>query len=184
MASIAVCSPAMARWRGTGPCWLAASVVGFVLWALPTSLMLDGRQAPLMVQAGAAFWLRAGVRASGCLSCWRSAFVLPRERTRILDSLSVNAYSMYLCITSSSVWLQYALLPLALFAVGKAAIVFSGTLALSWAAAVMPRQRAVGHSPRPGQAVDARELRRSRDGQVDQAGRFDWVTFPGQTRAG
>ena len=58
------------------------------------------------------------------------------ERTRILDSLSANAYSMYLLHYVFIVWLQYALLPVGLFAIGKAAIVFGGTLVLSWAAAV------------------------------------------------
>ena len=66
------------------------------------------------------------------------------ERTRILDSLSVNAYSMYLLHYVFIVWLQYALLPVGLFAIGKAAIVFGGTLALTWAAAV-----AFGNRPGP-----------------------------------
>ena len=58
------------------------------------------------------------------------------ERARIFDSLSTNAYSMYLLHYVFVVWLQYALLPFGLLAIGKAAIVFGGTLALSWAAAV------------------------------------------------
>ena len=40
------------------------------------------------------------------------------------------------CTTSSSSGCNSRCLPVALFAVGKAAIVFGGTLALSWAAAV------------------------------------------------
>jgi hypothetical protein len=43
---------------------------------------------------------------------------------------------MYLLHYVFIVWLQYALLPIGLFAIGKAAIVFGGTLVLSWAAAV------------------------------------------------
>ena len=43
---------------------------------------------------------------------------------------------MYLLHYIFVVWLQFALLPVALFAAGKAAIVFGGTLVLSWAAAV------------------------------------------------
>ena len=49
-------------------------------------------------------------------------------RAQALDSLSVNAYSMYLLHYVFVVWLQYALLDIALFAIGKAAIVFGGTL--------------------------------------------------------
>jgi peptidoglycan/LPS O-acetylase OafA/YrhL len=115
--------------------WFAASVVGFVLWALPTSLMIDGGEAPLIVQAAAALGYVVAC-ASGCFVLLALCLRFAPERTRILDSLSVNAYSMYLLHYVFIVWLQYALLPVALFAAGKAAIVFGGTLALSWAAAV------------------------------------------------
>ena len=115
--------------------WLAASIVGFVLWALPTSLMVDGRQASLLVQAAAAFGFVLAC-AAGCFALLALCLRFALERTRILDSLSVNAYSVYLLHYVFIVWLQYLLLPLALFAAGKAAIVFSGTLALSWVAAV------------------------------------------------
>ena len=131
--------------------WLAASVVGFVLWALPTSLMMDGRQAPLIVQIAAALGFVLAC-ASGCFVLLALCLRFAAERTRILDSLSVNAYSMYLLHYVFIVWLQYALLPVALFATGKAAIVFSGTLALSWAAAVALRQRRLGRSSGPGEA--------------------------------
>ena len=115
--------------------WLAASVVGFVLWALPTSLMVDGQEASLIVQAAAALGFVLAC-ASGCLVLLALCLRFAPERTRILDSLSVNAYSMYLLHYVAIVWLQYLLLPIALFAAGKAAVVFSGTLALSWVAAV------------------------------------------------
>ena len=58
------------------------------------------------------------------------------RQSRILDSLSANAYALYLIHYGFVVWLQYALLTAALFAVVKAAIVFGGTLALSWIAAL------------------------------------------------
>jgi hypothetical protein len=115
--------------------WLAASVAGFVLWALPTSLMVDGRQASFVVQAGAAIGFVLAC-AAGCFVLLALCLRFAPERTRILDSLSVNAYSMYLAHYVFIVWLQYALLPVALFAAGKAGIVFGGTLALSWVAAV------------------------------------------------
>jgi peptidoglycan/LPS O-acetylase OafA/YrhL len=118
------------NWAG----WLAASVVGFVLWALPTSQMVDGAQAPLLVQIVAALGFVLAC-ASGCFVLMGLCLRFAAERTRILDSLSVNAYSMYLLHYVFIVWLQYALLSIGLFAVGKAAIVFGGTLALTWAAA-------------------------------------------------
>ena len=52
----------------------------------------------------------------------------------MLDSLSANAYSIYLVHYVFIVWLQYMLLGVALFAIGKAAIVFGGTLLMSWVA--------------------------------------------------
>jgi hypothetical protein len=35
------------------------------------------------------------------------------------------------------VWLQFAMLPFALFAIGKAAIVFAGALVMSWTASIV-----------------------------------------------
>ncbi len=115
--------------------WLAASIAGFVLWALPTSLMVDGQAASLPVQlaSGVGFVLAC---AAGCFVLLALCLRFAPERTRILDSLSVNAYSMYLLHYVFVVWLQFVLLPVALFAAGKALIVFGGTLVLSWAAAV------------------------------------------------
>ena len=105
-----------------------------MLWALPTSQMVDGAQAPLPVQIVAALGFVVAC-ASGCLVLMALCLRFARERTRILDSLSANAYSMYLLHYVFIVWLQYALLPVGLLAIGKAAIVFGGTLALTWAAA-------------------------------------------------
>jgi hypothetical protein len=110
-------------------------MAGFVLWALPTSQMVDGAQAPFLVQVAAALGFVVAC-ASGCFVLMALCLRFAPERTRILDSLSVNAYSMYLLHYVFVVWLQFVLLPVGLFAIGKAAIVFGGTLALTWAAAV------------------------------------------------
>jgi surface polysaccharide O-acyltransferase-like enzyme len=56
------------------------------------------------------------------------------RHSRLLDSLSANAHGLYLVHYNFVVWLQYALLGTALFAVIKAAAVFGGTLVLSWIA--------------------------------------------------
>jgi surface polysaccharide O-acyltransferase-like enzyme len=123
--------PLMRHWAA----WLAASVAGFVLWALPTSAMVDDAQAPIAVQiaAGVGF---AVACAAGCFVLLALCLRFAAERTRIFDSLSVNAYGMYLLHYVFVVWLQFALLPVALLASGKAATVFGCTLALSWSAAV------------------------------------------------
>ena len=58
-----------------------------------------------------------------------------------------NAYGMYLVHYLFVVWLQYALLPVELPAIVKAAAVFAGTVVLSWATtaglARMPATRAI-----------------------------------------
>jgi hypothetical protein len=73
------------------------------------------------------------------LSCASSCFGLlalflrfARRRTPIRDSLSENEYGMYLVHYAFVSWLGYAMLPSALPAVGKFAVVFIGTLLLSW----------------------------------------------------
>ena len=54
-----------------------------------------------------------------------------QHRSRWYDSLSENAYGIYLVHYPFVVWLQYALLNVTLFAFAKAAIVFGITLVMS-----------------------------------------------------
>ena len=61
-----------------------------------------------------------------------------------MQSLSANAYSLYLLHYVFVVWLQYALLPDDLPAIMKGAIVFGGTLALSWALALIVQRAPIG----------------------------------------
>jgi glucan biosynthesis protein C len=61
---------------------------------------------------------------------------LLQSRHRLLDSLSSNAYRIYLLHYTVVVWLQYALLDVDINAIGKAAIVFAGGLTLSLAASL------------------------------------------------
>jgi hypothetical protein len=113
--------------------WTVVSLVGFGLWAGPTSLMLDDdNTAPLFVQIAAALGYSLAC-AAGCLFLLAVCLRFGRNRVRALDSLSANAYGMYLVHYVFVVWLQFALLDLALFAVVKVAIVFGGTLLMSWA---------------------------------------------------
>jgi surface polysaccharide O-acyltransferase-like enzyme len=51
---------------------------------------------------------------------------------------------MYIVHYVFVVWLQYALLDVPLFAIAKAAIVFSGTLLMSWAAVAAIRSIPLG----------------------------------------
>ena len=70
-----------------------------------------------------------------------------------LDSLSANAYGMYLVHYPFVVWMQYALLNAPLPAIVKAAIVFAVAVASSWAMVAALRNiplgaRLVGAEPR------------------------------------
>lgn len=70
--------------------------------------------------------------SSFCLLAIFTRFV--NTRRRLLDSLSANAYGMYVIHYVFVSWLQYAILDVALPAIAKGILVFVGTLLLSWAA--------------------------------------------------
>jgi hypothetical protein len=117
--------------------WLIAALIGFGMWAMPTGQALDyGDNAPLVLQLSAALGFSVAC-ATGCLFLV-AIFVRfsSGHRSWALDSLSSNAYGMYLVHYLFVVWLQYVLLHAPLIAVAKAAVVFGGTLIASWALTV------------------------------------------------
>ena len=119
------------RWAA----WLAVALVGFLLWAAPTSMtMADWSSAPLVAKLAASLGFVVAC-AAGCLCLLAICLRFTRERTRAFDSLSANAYRMYLVHYPIAIWLQYSLLDTELFATGNAAIVFGGTVITSWAIA-------------------------------------------------
>jgi Acyltransferase family len=119
--------PLARRWRF----WLLASLIGFGLWAAPTSATLDDPNAPLSLELAAGFGYVLAC-ASGCYALLAICLRFASEWSRALDSLSANAYGMYLVHYVFVVWMQFALMDATLFAVGKATIVFAFALALSW----------------------------------------------------
>ena len=113
---------------------LAAAITGFIVWGEFTSLTMPDWAAsvlPYRLAASAAF---PPACAAGILSLLAIALRLMRFEDRRLDSLSSNAYRIYLLHYVAVLWLQYALLRIALPAIAKGIIVFSLALALSWAA--------------------------------------------------
>ena len=126
------CDGALARrWAA----WLAVAFVGFLLWAAPTSVtMADWSSAPLIARLAAGMGFVVACAAS-CLCSLAICLRFAHWRLPAFDSLSANAYRMYLVHYVFAVWLQYALLGTGLFAIGKAAIVFGFTLIVSWAIA-------------------------------------------------
>ena len=116
--------------------WLVAAVVAFLCWAGLTALtMPDWTAAPLPAQAAASLAFSVAC-AMECLVLLALCLRFSRARIGALDSLSTNAYSIYLVHYVFVVWLQYALLDVGLHAVAKAAIVFGGALVMSWASSV------------------------------------------------
>jgi surface polysaccharide O-acyltransferase-like enzyme len=82
--------------------------------------------------------------AAGCCFIIGVCLRFATTRSRILDSVSSNAYGLYLVHYDFVVWLQFALFGTALLAIFKAAIVFSVTLALSWLTVLGARRIPLG----------------------------------------
>jgi Acyltransferase family len=123
------CDGPLARhWRA----WLGLAGVTFAIWAGFTSLTLPHWHAASLAArlgASAAFPLAC---AAGGFSLLAGSLAFGSKRSWIVDSLSTNAYSIYLIHYVFVVWLQYALLGSELFAAVKMVIVLTVTLILSW----------------------------------------------------
>jgi len=147
--------------------WLAAAIGSFVLWiAVMSQIVADPTGAPLLWQIAAALSFLLACFAS-CFFSLGAAVRFAQFRMRLFDSLKENAYGMYLIHYLFIVWLQFAMLATALPAILKAAVVFAGTLTLSWAASAALRQvsavaQIIGearHGPAPAsRAARSREM--------------------------
>jgi surface polysaccharide O-acyltransferase-like enzyme len=106
---------------GTYLLWLGTA--GLAMYA-PSVFALQFLQAAVFVVA-----CGAGVTAAVALSLRFAS-----RQIGLIEPMSQNAYGIYLIHYVFVVWLQFALLGLAVFAILKGMIVFAGTLALSLAA--------------------------------------------------
>jgi hypothetical protein len=116
------------RW----PIWVAGAFAGFLLWIIPTALIVQGWHTSV---PGLELIADLGLVLSCAGTSFGLAAVFVRfatERWPGFDSLSDNAYGIYLVHYGFVIWLQYLLLGFALFAIAKGAIVFGTTLILSW----------------------------------------------------
>ncbi len=120
------------RW----PLWLAIAAVSYgailALVYVHHNLVLDFDTPPLSWRIG---YTLAFAVFSGAM-----AFTLPAihlrfagSNWRLLDAMQPSAYGIYLLHYIFIVWLQYAVYGLPLHAGAKFAIVFVGTLSMSWA---------------------------------------------------
>jgi surface polysaccharide O-acyltransferase-like enzyme len=114
------------RWK----LWLTVAILSLFLWMGLTSLTMSG-PAPVAIEIAAALSFVVAC-AGGCFFVIAAALRFGGKRAPVLNGLSTNAYSLYLVHYDFVVWLQYALLGSALFAVVKGAIVFGATVLLSW----------------------------------------------------
>jgi len=111
--------------------WLAATPAAFLVWIIPTALIVSRRGPPdLQIVADLGFAVSS---ATSCFALIALFLRFAAVRRPMLGNLSEQAYGIYLIHYVFVIWLQYALLGVALFAVIKAAIVFIGSLTLSWA---------------------------------------------------
>jgi len=114
--------------------WLIAGLLAFFAWAGLTSLTMPDWQSAAVIAKLASVLTYPPACIAGGLFMLAVFLRFSRRRSWILDSLSANAYGMYLIHYVFVVWLQYLLLPADLGAVTKAFLVFAGTMALSWTA--------------------------------------------------
>jgi len=134
--------------------WLIAALVSLLAWMGLTGLtMEEGASSPL--------GLRILADLSFVFACFASCFAVLAVSLRFLArrlpslaGLKDSAYGMYLVHYLFIVWLQFALLGTALPAIIKAALVFGGTLLLSWGAVAALRRL-----PPVGQIIGADRAR-------------------------
>jgi hypothetical protein len=119
--------------------WFAGATGAFLLWMALTGFAMtytSGAPVGLQVVVDSSY---AVACVAGCLAALAACLRFATTRSRILDGLASNAFSMYLLHYPFVVWLQFALLGVALFAAAKAAVVFGGTLILAWTVSVAAR---------------------------------------------
>ena len=111
--------------------WAAATVVA--LMALSAHSL-----AHLWAAVGGAAFVLSCAASCFCLLALFTRFV--KTRRRMFDSLTANAYGMYLVHYAFVAWLQYLLLRIALPGIAKGLFVFAGVVLLSWAATAALRR--------------------------------------------
>jgi hypothetical protein len=135
--------------------WCAAAALCFGAWGGLTSLTLpDWNASPLPSRLAAALAFPPAC-ATGILAYLGATLRLLRARAPVLDSLSANAYGIYLVHYVFVLWLQYALTGVTLSAFIKLTLVFAVALALSWSASAGARaaaKRAVASTKAPMRA--------------------------------
>jgi peptidoglycan/LPS O-acetylase OafA/YrhL len=128
------------RW----PIWLSVALAAFALrLAVIVGLVLPvvsaHRPLPLTLRllSDLTFVLCCGTISLAFIAFFRR---LATAHQPVFDSLSASSYGIYLIHYPVVVWLQFALLAVALGPIAKGAIVFAGAVALCWGMAVALRR--------------------------------------------
>jgi glucans biosynthesis protein C len=114
--------------------WLAVAGATFLLWMISMAPSAYGRS-NLVIDL-CSYFAVVLVVAAVCLGFAAVFLRFGSARSALTDSLSENAYAIYLVHYAFVVWLQYALLGATLPAAVKGVLVFVSALLLSWGAAV------------------------------------------------
>jgi surface polysaccharide O-acyltransferase-like enzyme len=113
--------------------WLACAAGSFLLWMMTMAPAAYGG-GNLVIDL-CSYFAVVLVVATVCLGFAAVFLCFGYARSALTDSLSENAYAIYLVHYVFIVWLQYALLGAALPAMVKGVLVFAGTLLMSWGVA-------------------------------------------------
>ena len=114
--------------------WLACAGGSFLLWMISMAPSAFGRS-NLVIDL-CSYFAAVLVVATVCLGFAAVFLRFGSARSALTDSLSENAYAIYLVHYPFVVWLQYALLGATLPGVVKGVLVFASALLLSWGVAV------------------------------------------------
>src|SRR5262249_55993596 len=103
--------------------WLAGTGAGFLLWIVPTALIVNGTTLPgLHIVADLGYLLCV---AAACFALVGLFLRTTRRHRPLLESFADNAYGIYLVHYVFVLWLQYILLAVPLFTVANSPIVFT-----------------------------------------------------------
>jgi glucans biosynthesis protein C len=122
------------------PAWLAAAPAALLVWMGLTALTMTGAGSPslpLQIAADLSFVFAC---LGSCFAVLALALRFAGRSLRRLEGLKRDAYGMYLVHYIFVVWLQYALLGLALPAIVKGTFVFGGAVLLSRGAIAVIRR--------------------------------------------
>ncbi len=111
--------------------WMMRAVLAFFVSSAVGLAALAPHASPRSWEVAADFTFAISCAASGFF--FLAIFTrFAQARSKVWDSLSKNAYGMYLLHYAFVSWLQYALLKAQLPAIAKGSLVFLGAVGLSW----------------------------------------------------